>query len=611
MTYREFGIYSRSLGFRWQVGAWVVTLSLVATLFEGFGLTMLMPVFQYVQSSGDLAALSEGSGLWRYLIQAYALVGLPVTLVTLLATSFLCILARQGFTYLRLVYMARAKQDLGFKVRNEGFNLYLAAGADYHDKERQGEIVNDLTTELQNAIGALFGSLMLAGYLVLFAVYVAIMGALSPEMTAATVAVGLIAALALRRVFRQSEDISRQITQANQNMSSFLLERLRAARLVRLSGTEAAEASAMRRLTQRQRDSLVRVAVLLARIEVIVEPLVVGIGFVYLYLGIAVFDLSLEQIGLFLVVVLRLLPILKETLRQRQSVLSTLGSIEAIHRRLEGMRQVTDVTGGDTAFARLERGIVFEGLRFRYRRGADLPALDGIDLEVPAGATTALVGPSGAGKTTLIEMLPRMRDPDEGRILFDGTPAETFDVRSLRSGIAFVPQEAQIFDVSAAEHIRYGKADATIEEIREAAALAGADVFIEALPDGYDTPLGDNGSRLSGGQRQRLDLARALVRRAPVLLLDEPTSNLDADSEQAFRAALKRIRSETGITIMMIGHRLSTVASADRIAVLANGRVEDCGSHGELMARGGWYAEAWRKQGGGPDEPAPTVAISH
>ena len=198
----------------------------------------------------------------------------------------------------------------------------------------------------------------------------------------------------------------------------------------------------------------------------------------------------------------------------------------------------------------------------------------------------------------MIDMIPRLRRPDKGQILLDDVSIDEFALDKLRSGISSAPQMPQIFNVSVAEHIRYGKADASMDEVKAAAELANAANFINELPNGYDTTLGESGVHLSGGQRQRIDLARALVRRAPILLLDEPTSNQDADSEALFREALLKIRAETDITIIVIAHRLSTVAMADKIVVLQSGAITSEGSHQKLLLEDGWYAQAFLKQKG-------------
>ena len=175
-------------------------------------------------------------------------------------------------------------------------------------------------------------------------------------------------------------------------------------------------------------------------------------------------------------------------------------------------------------------------------------------------------------------------------------PIEAFDLTSLRANIAFVPQTPQLFNVSIANHIRYGKLDATMDDIIRAAEMAGVADFIDDLVDGYDTQIGEAGERLSGGQRQRLDLARALVRQAQILILDEPTSNLDAESEIRLRAAMRRIRTETETTVIVIAHRLATVAMADKILVLDRGRLIAEGTHKELVSAEGWYAPAFSAQ---------------
>jgi len=592
----QFLAAARELGFRGRVAAGALLLQLAAVVFESIGLTMLLPVFQFIESAGDTAGLAAQSRLWRALIDVYAALGVPVTLVSLLLASFACILARQGFVFLRLIYMARAQENLVRDIRMLAFNRFLETGMALQERQPLGEIVNDLTTELQRAVMALFSSVAIAGYGILVLVYTGILLAMSPAMTLTALGVIAVSAIAIRRLLSQTETTGNAVTRANQKMSAFLVERLGSARLVRLSGTEEAEAAAMAQLTAAQRNHLVRLAGLLARIEVVIEPLVVAVGFAFLYVGVTSFGLQLEEIGLFLVIVVRLLPVMKEIMRTRQSVLGMMASLNTVRRRLDAMLAAREQSSGSETFRTLEHEIRFDGVRFDYGRGGAVPALDGIDLTIPAGRMTALVGPSGAGKSTLVDLLPRLRLPDAGRIAADGRAIAEFTLASLRAGIAYAPQAAQIFNVTPAEHIGYGRRGASMDEIRAAARLAGADEFIEQLPDGYETLLGERGGSLSGGQRQRLDLARALVRKAPILILDEPTSNLDAEAEALFRRALARIRAETETTIVIIGHRLSTVADADQIAVLERGRVAASGTHAELLETCDWYAQAWATQ---------------
>ena len=202
---------------------------------------------------------------------------------------------------------------------------------------------------------------------------------------------------------------------------------------------------------------------------------------------------------------------------------------------------------------------------------------------------TALVGPSGAGKSTIIDLLPRLREPTSGEIFFDGQNIDQLEITSLRNSIAYLSQTALVLNTTITDHIRYGNIKASDEEVREAAALAQAHDFIDALPEKYNTILGQRGIKLSGGQRQRLDLARVLLQKAPILILDEPTSNLDAESEMLFRRALMTIRKQHSTTIIIVAHRLSTILDADQIVVLLDGQVDATGTHDEVTESSDWY----------------------
>ncbi len=236
----------------------------------------------------------------------------------------------------------------------------------------------------------------------------------------------------------------------------------------------------------------------------------------------------------------------------------------------------------------------FERVGFSYRQAGELPVLHGVDLAVAPGETVAIVGPSGAGKSTLFHLLMRFYDPGTGAVRIDGLDLRDCDPEEVRRQIALVPQDTTVFGASIAENIAFGRPDATRAEIEAAATAASADLFIKAMPEGYDTPVGERGVTLSGGQRQRVAIARAILKDAPVLLLDEATSALDAESETLVQGALERLMQ--GRTTLVIAHRLATVLKSDRIIVMDGGRIVESGRHEELVASGGLYAKLAKLQ---------------
>ena len=231
----------------------------------------------------------------------------------------------------------------------------------------------------------------------------------------------------------------------------------------------------------------------------------------------------------------------------------------------------------------------FEDVSFTY--GGDRPALKELSFDIPGQTTVALVGRSGAGKSTVFNLIPRLADPQSGRVLIDGQDVRALGLESLRDAIGLVSQDVLLFDDSVSANIRMGRPSATNDEVRAAAEAAAAHDFISQLPEGYDTPVGERGETLSGGQRQRIALARALLKDAPILLLDEATSALDTESERQIQQALKKAAGSR--TVLIIAHRLSTVEQADRILVLDQGRVVDQGPHADLLARGGLYTQLY------------------
>jgi subfamily B ATP-binding cassette protein MsbA len=239
--------------------------------------------------------------------------------------------------------------------------------------------------------------------------------------------------------------------------------------------------------------------------------------------------------------------------------------------------------------------VTFEGVSFRYRPDPEQPwTLEDVNLACAPGEVVALVGPSGAGKTTLVSLIPRFWDPDRGRVLVDGIDIRSLRLADLRSAIAIVPQDPALFSGTVRDNIAYAQPGASMEEVEAAARAAHAHEFVERLAEGYDTVVGERGIKLSGGQRQRVAIARAILKDPAILILDEATSSLDTESEQLIEDAMSKLL--VGRTTLIIAHRLSTVRRADRLIVMNRGRVVEDGSHAELLALGGLYARLYQRQ---------------
>ena len=272
------------------------------------------------------------------------------------------------------------------------------------------------------------------------------------------------------------------------------------------------------------------------------------------------------------------------------------GASEEIFRFLDEQDEVVERKGA-VKLKSFTDAIEFKDVRFSYdQEGEEKEALRGVSLTVKRGEVVALVGPSGAGKSTLMNLLPRFYDVTSGAILIDGHDVRDLTITSLRKQIGKVTQETVLFNDTVRNNIAYGQPDVPMEKIEAAAKAARAHDFIMRLPEGYDTQIGERGARLSGGERQRLAIARALVKDAPILVLDEATSSLDTESEVHVQAALATLMRDR--TVLVIAHRLSTVRSADRIAVVEHGRITELGSHDELLARGGMYSRLYQLQFG-------------
>jgi len=501
-------------------------------------------------------------------------------------------------TAARFYFVSLLGEKVVADLRSRLYAHLIQLGAGFHDRSRSGELVSRLTADselLRSVVGstmsvALRSSVTVVGSLAMLFVTSPRLAAWSLLGIPLAVLPIIIGARKLRTVARSSQD---RIADAN----SLASETLGAVRTVQAHAREPYErgrfAQALGKAIRAPGRRIGAQSLVTASAILLVFGAIVGV----LWLGAHdVIDgrLSAGTLGQFVLYALiggGSVGALAEVWNELQRAAGGMGRIGEL---LQEDIEIRAPAQPHVLPQPLRGEIRFDDVVFHYPQRPDQAALDHFNLHVRPGETVALVGPSGAGKSTVLSMLLRFHDPASGRICVDGIDVRQVDPAELRGQLALVPQQPTLFAASARDNIRYGRLQASDSEVEDAARAAEADGFLRALPQGYDSELGERGARLSGGQQQRVAIARALLKDAPILLLDEATSALDAQSEHSVQQALERLMA--GRTTLVIAHRLATVLKADRIVVMDQGRIVAEGTHAQLLAEGGLYAELARLQ---------------
>lgn len=582
----------KMLGVRVREGALLISLLLLYAVFEGFGIGLLLPVLQYIESGGS--AVPRG-GVWSTLAVISAAFGMRLNLGTLLAAAFVPILLRQGVYYVSNWYSAVVQNRAIEKLTVRMFSAIADASVSYVDSQDQGSLIGLVAGQTARCGLALVQFIKLLSAAAIIVVYVALLMALSWQLAMITVVATVLVSWGIRRILVASRQYGAEVTNASVNLTSALRERFGALRLVKMRAREHEEVREVGGLARSLRVANTRIAVASARVEVIVDPALMLAVFIVVFVGVTNYGLTLASLGLFMFILLRLTTKAKELNVGRQALASLLPAFDCVEQALGEAERNATPRGGERPYEGLRDAIRFEDVSFSYGEGRGT-ALQGVTIVIPKGSMTAIVGRSGAGKSTLVDMIPLLRAPDSGRVMFDGVPAQEFDLASLRRRIGFLTQEPILFNDTIRYNLVYGldpiPDDARIEQALRASYCFE---FVSELPEGLETNLGDRGVRFSGGQRQRLALARVLLQDPDILILDEPTSALDSQSEHYIQQALEGLRGT--ITLVIIAHRLATVESADQTIVLSDGMVVETGTHASLKADSdGWYSRLFDMQ---------------
>jgi len=581
---------------------WLAVLAILFAIFEGIGLSLLLPILQYADG-GQASALQSSGFLWQGLSKIMSALNLPVTLPVLLVLAFIPILLRQVVFYVNAWYTAVVVTRVGLKLRMQTFGAVLGADPAFFTRHPVGHLVGVVlgqTAVASAAIQAVIKQLSLA---LLLLVYIIILLALSVPLTFSILLFAVVVYVAVHINIKHIRSYGEVTARVTQEVWITLVERLGLIRLIKLRDQRGPESERVNGFLTRLRAVDIKQARLAANIEVTADPLLMLSVFVTLYIGIAYLGMTLPQLGLLLFVLSRLNVKVKEFNGGRQAISQNMAGLMMVNELGIDAAGADTIHRGEVPFPGLERELVLADVTFEYpdRRGEDGttdtrdgPVLKGISLTIPAGSFTALVGRSGTGKSTLVELLPRLRDASGGSISYDGTDIRSFDVGTLRKGIGYLTQDAMLFNETVRENLVYGlDYEPSDEQIRE--ALEGAHAgFVYDLPQGVQTMLGDRGVRFSGGEQQRIALARVLLEDTSILILDEPTSALDSESERFIQDALANLHRRK--TIIVIAHRLATVIEADQLLVIEDGRIVERGTHQELVARKGAYQKLFKSQ---------------
>jgi subfamily B ATP-binding cassette protein MsbA len=585
--------------YRGLLGLGLVT-TFLASLLDGFTLVILIPLLKHL--FGTAGQLRTGSTRLETLVDrlveplvAGATPGQAAArLVVVLAAG---LLLKNVMSYASTQVSVRAQEGLVRDLRSRLFSHLLTLDLGFFQRVKGGQLISGMITEVDQTKTVITASLLsLFQNLIVVATTLVILSQISVRLTLLTLAFVPILVVGLQILVRRLRSHARARAQERGEITATVSERLGAIKLIRAYGEEEREAAGFARQAERYRKRVIRTQRFSSLTGPVTEVfagflviLIIWAGTKPTLVGLAT-PLAPQAIIVFLMAALKLTSPLKTIASFPAAMAVTLASAERVFEFLD--QPPTEVERPGEEAAHFDREVVYDRVSFRYGDGDVV--LSDVSFRLPRGKVVALVGPSGAGKTTIADLLPRFYDPVAGQILMDGVPLTRLTRRSLRALLGVVSQDTVLLNDTVQANIAYGSAGATREQVEAAARAANAAGFITTLPQGYDTVLGERGTRLSGGQRQRIAIARALLRDPPILILDEATSALDTESERLVQQAIERLMRQR--TVLVIAHRLTTVRDADEIVVLDAGKVVQRGSHEQLLRSGGLYRRLYDLQ---------------
>lgn len=564
-VFRPFQLFGRMLRFHPGITTLAI-ISHVAVAFTGaIAIAMLLPLLSLLGSEGG----QPTARAIVFIEKSFAAVGLPLSLISVLSLIFVAGLAEMCLRAFYNVYLITLGESLRVAVRKLVFRRIMQASWQQLVGSRKGELIGVIVQEASNAAKAYLQTLKLFGVLLVVAVYFALAAWVSWQFTALALVITILSIFLFRPLYRRSREIGAQSVVNNAALVEALEEHVGAVKLVRAMNAEEASYSRVGRLIDQSAAYFKRVLSYPVLMKLAFEPVALLALVCAIWVALQILGLRLPEIVVMIALYTRIVPQVTEFQQALQFVVSSLPSYEHVGKTLAALESAPEISGGGRLVGKLRQGIELRGVTASIE---GRKVLNEVHLAVGVGEVVALVGESGAGKTSLIDIITGMRVADAGEVLVDGVSISELSLRSLRDRVALVPQEPVFFHDTIRNNLRLFAPAADDREIWTALEQVAAADFVRERNLGLDAVLGDNAVRISGGQRQRLALARALLRHPELLILDEPTSALDPDTESAVLQSLLRLRGS--VTILVATHRQSFLGSADRIYRLAEGRAE-------------------------------------
>jgi subfamily B ATP-binding cassette protein MsbA len=559
-------------------------------VFEGVGLGFIHPILEVAQAEGPV----EGGGpVLEVFLSIYDFLGVPFSLGYLILGVGLVMTLRFTTSFIIAWLKAILAKQYEKDLRTRAFGGALDAEVGYFDEKGSDDVLNAIITETRYSGKVIQRGVVVMEAIFLVLMYMAIMLYISPFMTLLSVVLLGGITLLLRVVIEPAVTVGTRVAEANEQVQQTVQAGTQGIRDVKLFGLAKEVFSNFQQSVEQYAQSEINLSRNQSAVQNFYELSAALTLFVLIYIGFVATGLTLGELGIFLIAMFQLAP---RVSRLNSQVYSLEGDIAHLVRTQDFLDRLDSrvETSGSRAITSVDR-IEFDDVEFSYTE--DEQVLQELSFEVERGGFIAFVGQSGAGKSTIVSLIARMHDPDGGEIRADGVPIEEFEIEQWRERIAVVRQNPFIFNDTLENNVTVGNRDASHRDVERVCEIAKVDEFLDELPDGYESQLGDDGVRLSGGQRQRVALARALLKDADFLVLDEATSDLDSNLEREVQAAIESMDRDYGI--VAIAHRLSTVKNADRIYTVDDGEIIEEGTHGELLADDGEYAELYAIQSRG------------